>query len=199
MFARYSFKRATFPTFHGFVPATCCPLPLPMRQSVGCLTLFFIGLEGEGGVEPPLSGMLLARCSVYGSFSPRKVPPNERLGVGSLPPVKIPPNRRFGGDWYKIVEITALAIIFTSRISLSIVLTPSGIFTRRPPFRPLFDSLFKLLTLSWHFCRCFSAAADSGTGWNRTTAHLGVLIRLQVAHYLLSVPCARLSGLSGRI
>lgn len=89
-----------------------------MRQSVGCLTLFFIGLEGEGGVEPPLILLLLARCSVYGSFSPRKVPPNERLGVGSLPPVKIPPNRRFGGDWYKIVEITALAIIRTSKISL---------------------------------------------------------------------------------
>jgi|GEM_PF-5577887 len=68
---------------------------------------------------------------------------------------------------------------------------PAGFAPARPPFRSHFDPLFKiLLTLSWHFCRCFSAAADSGTGWNRTTAHLGVLIRcrLPIACFQSRVP-----------
>ena len=59
--------------FHGFVPVTRCPLLLPMRNlQVACALSFrIIGLREKGESNPPLILLLLARCSVYGSFSPR--------------------------------------------------------------------------------------------------------------------------------
>lgn len=73
VFARYSFSDVRHvQRFHGFLSVTCCPLLLPMRNlQVACaLSLWIIGLREKGESNPPLM-QVLARCSVYGSFSPR--------------------------------------------------------------------------------------------------------------------------------
>lgn len=85
VFARYSFSDVRHvQRFHGFLSVTCCPLLLPMRNlQVACaLSLWIIGLREKGESNPPLSGMLLARCSVYGSFSPEKFPQMRDWGWG---------------------------------------------------------------------------------------------------------------------